>query len=65
VRPLLPWISSSVPYSDCVFVTLAIQREMRMRHIVIGGLSVSTIFFHIISQKVRFSKKCVEYNIWF
>jgi len=45
----LPWISKSITYSDYVFVALAIQREMRKRHIIICGLSVSTIFFRIIS----------------
>ena len=36
-------------YSEIVFVALGIQREMRMRRIVICCLPDSTIFFHIIS----------------
>jgi hypothetical protein len=31
-----------------MFVALGIQREMRMRHIVICGMSGSTTIFHII-----------------
>ena len=39
----------SITYSDCAFRALGIHREMYMRHIVIYGLSGSTLFFHVIS----------------
>jgi hypothetical protein len=39
----------SITHSECVFVTLVIQHAMRMRRIVICGLSGSKIFVHIIS----------------
>ena len=48
LQPLLQW-QINITYSGCVFVALIIQHAMRMRRIVICGLSGSKIFFHIIS----------------
>jgi len=36
---------TSITYSECAFVALFIRHAMRMRHIVICGLSGSTILF--------------------
>jgi len=36
-----------ITYSECVFLALFIRHEMRMRHIVICGVSGSTPFYHI------------------
>jgi len=41
--------SSGITYSEGVSVALGIRYPLRMRHIIIYGLSGSTIFFHIIS----------------
>jgi len=37
----------NITHSEGVFVALGIQHAMRMRHIVICGLSGSTVCFHI------------------
>ena len=39
----------TITYSEYVFVALGNQHAMGIDHIVICGLSGSTIFFHIIS----------------
>ena len=46
----------SITHSEYVFVARGIQHAMRMRHIVICGLSGSTIFFNINSNMGWFSK---------
>jgi hypothetical protein len=38
-----------ITYAEFVFAALGVQDELRMRHIVICGLYVSTTFFHVIS----------------
>ena len=53
----------SIAQPACVFVALGIQHSMRMRRIVICGLPSSKILFHIISKKVRLSKKKKVYVI--
>jgi len=39
----------TITYSEYVFADLGIQYAMRMGRIVICGLPLSTVFFHIIS----------------
>jgi hypothetical protein len=40
--------NTNITYSECVFLALGIEYAVRMRYIVICGLPVSNIFFHII-----------------
>jgi hypothetical protein len=49
-------------YSECVCVALVFQYALRMRHIVIFGMSGYTIFVHVMSLTARF-RKVTEYKM--
>ena len=57
-------IPSGTPciYFVCVFVVLGFQNAAPVLHIVIYGLPGTTVFFHIISQAARFSKKVMGHK---
>ena len=54
-----------ITYSECVFVALGIQREMRMRHIINCGLSGSTIILSLPHKRHAFRKRIMERKIVF
>jgi hypothetical protein len=65
VQTLFSGKAISITYSERAFVALVIQHEMRMRHIVICGLSGSTIYFYnnLFHKRHDFRKKKVEHDM--
>ena len=51
-----------ITYSECVFVTLVIQRARRMRPVILSGC---VLFFHIHSQTARISENLIELKFFF
>jgi len=47
----------NITHSEGVFVALGIQHALHKHRIAICGLPGFTIFFHIVSQMVSFSKR--------
>jgi len=65
VQQLLKRKIKNITFSECVFVDLSIQHAMRMRHIVICGLSGCTIIFTYSHKRHDFQKKKKLLNIKF
>ena len=75
LRPLLQWKRNTycvfwvrvrvwcVCVCLCVFVALVIQHAIRMRHVVICGLSVSTIFFQLSHKRHDSRKNVTEHKM--
>jgi hypothetical protein len=42
------WKTKSITYSENVFVALIIQHAIRVRHIVVCGMTCITVIFYII-----------------
>ena len=57
MQPDLQQKATSITYSERVFVILGIQLAMRMRHIVVFGLSSRRKFFRIVTNGTIFEKK--------
>jgi tRNA A22 N-methylase len=60
VQPELQWKGMSFTKPGCLFVALGIQHAMRMRHIVICGLSGPKIFSILSHLQHDFREKVLN-----
>jgi hypothetical protein len=56
----------SVTYSECLSVSLVIQHEMRMRHIILSSVACVAPYFSTLSHKEHdFREKLSEHKMCF